>query len=74
MVLKGVKENTRVYISEKKGEKIMTKTRRDKLEKSLLKIAELKYYLECLRWTKEEREILNNISEGIRSELEGEKK
>jgi hypothetical protein len=74
MVLKGVKENTRVYISEKKGEKIMTKTRRDKLEKSLLKIAELKYYLECLRWSKEERKLLNQLSKEIRSELEGEKK
>jgi len=52
----------------------MTKVRKEKLEKSLLKIAELRYYLECLRWSKEERKLLDDISEGIRSELEGEKK
>jgi len=52
----------------------MTKVRKEKLVMSLLKIAELRYYLECLRWSKEERKLLDDISEGIRSELEGEKK
>ena len=40
----------------------------------LFEIAELRDYLECLRWSKEERKLLDDISEGIRSELEGEKK
>jgi hypothetical protein len=70
-----VLKKTPVFIYlRKKGEKIMTKVRKEKLEKSLLKIAELRYYLECLRWSKEERKLLDDISEGIRSELEGEKK
>ena len=51
------------------SKKKITKVREEKLEKSLIKIAELRYYMECLRWNKEERKLLDKIGTQMRKEL-----
>jgi hypothetical protein len=51
------------------SKKKITKVREEKLEKSLIKIAELRYYMECLRWNKEDKKLLDKIGTQMRKEL-----
>lgn len=51
------------------SKKRITKVREEKINASLIKIAELRYYMECLRWNKEDRKLLDKIGTQMRKEL-----
>lgn len=48
----------------------MTKVRKEKIQLSLMKIAELRYYFECLRINKKEYKALEELGNKLRAELE----